>query len=373
MSEQSLTGRHYLSGRTVEVCWSDGLITSVTPQDDGPADHWLAPGLVDVQINGYAGVDFQKDDVSEEDLLKAADGLHRDGCGRWMLTLITAEWSVLLARLGHLRRVRANSEALQKRIVGWHVEGPFLSAEPGFKGAHDASVMTDPTCAQIDELKKVLGDDPILLTLAAERPGAIEVTRHAVSQGIAVSIGHSNASAENLRDAVEAGATGFTHLSNGMPQQMDRHDNIVSRVVDTDRLVVGLIPDAIHVAPQMFRLLHKALPADLIYYTTDAMSAGGAPPGRYWLGPHELEVGEDKIVHIPGQTNFAGSALSPVEGIKRSAEMLGRSWRDVWDFFSLNAAQLVGVKAGLEPGCPADICEVVGDEQTAKSIKHVVG
>ena len=87
----------------------------------------------------------------------------------------------------------------------------------------------------------MLGDDPILLTLAAERPGAIEATRHAVSRGITVSIGHSNASAENLRDAVAAGATGFTHLSNGMPQQMDRHDNIVSRVIDTNRLVAGLI------------------------------------------------------------------------------------------------------------------------------------
>lgn len=373
MSEQSAIGRHYLSGRTVEVRWVDGVITSTTVVEDGPADRWLAPGLVDVQINGYAGVDFQRDDVSAAELLKAADGLQRDGCGRWMLTLITADWSVLLARLAHLRRLRENSESLQRRIVGWHVEGPFLSAELGFKGAHDPSVMTDPTCAQIDELKTVLGGDPILLTLAPERSGAMEVIRHAVSRGIKVSVGHSNASAEHLRDAVAAGATGFTHLSNGMPQTMDRHDNIVSRVVDTDRLVAGLIPDGIHVSPQLFRLLHKALPADLIYYTTDAMSAAGAGTGRYWIGTNEVEVGADKVVRIPGQSNFAGSALSPAEGIQRSAEMLGRSWRDVWDFFSLNAAQLVGLKAGLEPGDPADLCEIAGDEQTARTIKHVLG
>ncbi|MGB0580225.1 MAG: N-acetylglucosamine-6-phosphate deacetylase, partial [Limisphaerales bacterium] len=292
---------------------------------------------------------------------------------RWMLTHTTVAWPVMLSRLKHLRSVRANSEILRKRIAGWHVEGPFLSAVPGFKGAHDGSVMTDPTCERIDELKAVLGDDPILLTLAAERAGSIEVIRHAVSCGITVSIGHSDASAENLRDAVEAGATAFTHLGNGMPQEMDRHDNIVSRVIDTDRLVCGLIADGIHLAPQMFRLLHKALPADLIYYTTDAISAAGAPPGRYHVGRDEVEVGEDKVVRIPGQSNFAGSALSPCAAIHRAADMLGRSWRDVWDFYSINAAKLVGLTAGLEPGCPADLCEVVGDEQTAKTIKHVVG
>lgn len=373
MSAGSASGRHYLSGKSIEVKWADGVITEVNDVEDGPRDRWLAPGLVDVQINGYAGVDFQRDGVTGEELQQAADGLSRDGCGRWFLTLITEEWSVLLARLDGLKALRDASSKLSSQIVGWHVEGPFLSTEPGFKGAHNPDVMTDPSCAAIDELKAVVGDDPTLLTIASERPGSMEVIRYARESGITVSIGHSNASADCLHDSVVAGATGFTHLGNGMPQQMDRFDNIVGRVIDTDGLIAGLIPDSIHVAPQMFRLVHKAQPASEIYYTTDAMSAAGAPPGRYRLGIHELEVGEDRIVRIPGQTNFAGSALTPIEGIRRSATMLGRSWRDVWDFFSLNAAGLVGLPAGIEIGGPADLCLVREQDGTVESVEWAGG
>lgn len=368
MSEQAAIGRHYLSGKSIEVKWVDGVITSVVDVADVAQDRWLAPGLVDIQINGYAGVDFQRDDVSGEELQRAADGLRRDGCGRWFLTLITDEWSVLLARLRGLKELRDQSAALRCQISGWHVEGPFLSPEPGFRGAHNSEVMSDPSAERMDELKAVVGNDPTLLTLAAERDGAIASIRRAVEVGIHVSIGHSDASADQLREAVAAGATGFTHLGNGMPQAMDRFDNIVGRVLDTEGLTVGLIADGQHVTRQLFRLIHKAQPAAGIYYTSDAMAAAGAPPGRYRLGKHEMEVGEDQVVRIPGQTNFAGSALMPYEGIRRAADMLGRSWRDVWDFFSINPAALVGLSAGIEVGAAADLCIVHGDDSSLRSV-----
>jgi N-acetylglucosamine-6-phosphate deacetylase len=369
MSEQSVCGRHYLSGKFIEVKWADGKIHSVADAPEVDPDRWLAPGLVDIQINGYAGVDFQQDEVTDSAVEAAAAGLRRDGCGRWFLTLITDEWSVLLKRLLGMKQARDRSATLRRQIAGWHIEGPFLSPEPGYRGAHNPAVMTDPSCAQIDELKAVVGDDPTMLTLAAERNGTIDAIRRATGLGIKVSVGHSDASTDQLRAAVAAGATGFTHLGNGMPQAMDRFDNIVGRVIDTDGLVVGLIPDGLHLAPQLFRLIHKAQPADQIYYTTDAMSAAGAPPGRYRIGKSEVEVGEDQVVRIPGQTNFAGSALKPIEGVRRAANMLGRSWRDVWDFFSLNPAGLVGLSAGIEVGATADLCLVEGDRDSLESVR----
>ncbi|MBG85610.1 MAG: N-acetylglucosamine-6-phosphate deacetylase [Verrucomicrobiales bacterium] len=363
MSAQTVTGRHYLTGKTISVSVEEGIISAIEDTEDGE-DQWLAPGLIDLQINGYAGVDFQRDGVSAERLREASAGLNRDGCSRWLLTLITDEWSSLMARLRHFKALRDADEDLRKSIVGWHVEGPFLSPEPGYRGAHPPEVMCDPTPENLDELRSITGDDPVLITVASERSTVNPQIPKARELGFVVSIGHSNASSDELKDAVAQGATGFTHLSNGMPQQMDRHDNIVGRVFDTPGLTAGVIPDTIHVSPQMFRMIHKVMPSDAIYYTTDAMSAGGAPPGRYTVGRIELEVGEDQVVRMPGQTNFAGSALSPIDGIRRAAKMLGLSWRDVWDYMSGNAARFMGLPVGLEAGAPADfrVIEEEGDD-----------
>src|SRR5262249_35277760 len=140
------------------------------------------------------------------------------------------------------------------------------------------------------------GDDPVLLTVAPERNGALRAIELAVAHAITVSLGHTNAPTEILRRAVAAGARAFTHLGNGCPRTLDRHDNILWRVFETPGLMVSLIPDRIHVSPPFFRLAHRVLGSESIYYTTDAMSAAGSPPGSYRLGHLKLEVGADQVV-----------------------------------------------------------------------------
>ena len=146
---------------------------------------------------------------------------------------------------------------------------------------------------------------------------------------------------------------------------MDRHDNILWRVFETPGLTVSLIPDRIHVSARLFRLAHRVLGAEAIYYTTDAMSAAGAPPGRYKLGEMELEVGADQIVRQPGQALFAGSALRPIEGVFRAAQMLGCAWQRVWPRFSEAPAKLMELRNELALGQPADFCvlELSGENQ----------
>ena len=200
------------------------------------------------------------------------------------------------------------------------------------------------------------------MTIAPERKGALDTIELARSLGISVSLGHTNAPAETLREAVRAGATGFTHLANACPQQLDRHDNIVWRVLDTPGLTIGLIPDRIHVSPPLFRLIHRALGAEAIYYTSDAMASAGAAPGRYSIGALEVEVGADQIVRQPGKSNYAGSALQPIDGVFRAAAMLGCDWREVWEGFSVRPAKFIGIPHGLAAGCPADFCLVRTDE-----------
>ncbi len=365
LNSGELEAWHYATGELMRVVWRDGRLIALErapgilpgsgsggPGEPGgtPGARWIAPTLFDLQINGYGGVDFQRDDLSLEQLLHATRALRRDGCGKFFFTLITDEWPRMLARLERARQWRAQSPELQEALAGWHIEGPFLSDKPGFHGAHNPARMIDPTAEHLHALRAVTGNDPVLLTLAPERPGAIEAIRLARALAMTVSLGHTDASAEVLRAAGEAGATGFTHLGNGCPRELDRHDNILWRVCETPGLTASFIPDGHHVSPAPFRLLHKLLGERAPYYTTDAMAAAGAGPGRYTLGGVEVKVGADQIVRQPGRTNFAGSALTPIEGVFRAAKMLNCPWQECWRRFSEVPAQFMGLENELRVG-----------------------
>ncbi len=366
MNSGETTAWHYRHRDPWLLRWENGIITELKPVSTQPEyGVWMAPSLVDIQVNGFAGVDFQRDGLTEADLLKATHGLRKAGCTHYLLTLITDEWGALLARLKHIKALRDANPELRDAIFGWHIEGPFLSAEPGFRGAHNPDVMCDGTPAHIDQLKQVTQNDPVLITVAPERTGSMELIRAARKAGFQASLGHSNASQKQLCDALLAGAGGFTHLGNGCPQQLDRHDNILWRVLDTPTLTVGLIPDKIHVSPLLFRLAHRVMERERIYYTTDAMAAAGAPPGRYSIGRVEVEVGADRVVRLPGSQHFAGSSLTPIEAPFFAGQMRDVMWQDCWDPISVVPARFMGRKHELAVGCPAHFCIFSASETNA--------
>src|SRR5437667_10155477 len=206
MNDGEIRARHYRTGQAVRVGWRQGIITHFVASANPPEnDVWLAPALVDLQINGFAGVDFQRDDLMVEEALIAARALRAAACGRFFLTLVTDEWPKLVQRLKQLRQLRDGHEELRHAIAGWHIEGPFLSTEPGFHGAHNPALMLDPTPDHIRELRAITHTDPLLLTIAPELQGALGAIALARSLGIKVSLGHTNASLEVLRQAVTAG------------------------------------------------------------------------------------------------------------------------------------------------------------------------
>ncbi|MCP5522853.1 MAG: N-acetylglucosamine-6-phosphate deacetylase [Verrucomicrobiales bacterium] len=361
-SEGSVTARHFWTGKPVRLGWRDGRFTAMheVRQASGPA--FLAPTLFDPQINGFAGVDFQQNALEESDLVRSVRVLRQTGCTRFLLTLITDDWTALTTRLAHLHALRQAHPELRDAIAGWHLEGPFLSTEPGFRGAHNPAMMLDPVPRRIEELRRAAGDDLLLLTLAPERQGAVEAIARATSLGIRVSLGHTNATAAQLAAARDAGATGFTHLGNACPQTLDRHDNLLWRVLDTPGLQISLIADGRHVAPPLFRLIHRLRPAGTVLHTTDAMAAAAAPPGRYTVGWLKLDVGPDRITRQPGHTNFAGSALTPVEMVFRASAMLGGSWQQAWLAGSRHATGWLGLATGFSIGARADFCLVTVDD-----------
>jgi N-acetylglucosamine-6-phosphate deacetylase len=300
-------------------------------------------GLFDFQVNGFGSVDFQRDGLTREQFEHAVTALRRHETAGIFATFITDEVEALCRRLAAFERVCAASPAHATAILGYHLEGPWLSPEPGYRGAHPAGPMGAPSLAAFDRLQAAAGGRIRLVTLAPEWPGSAEFIAELTRRGVHVSLGHTNASNPQIDAAIRAGARFCTHLGNATPAELPRHDNIIQRLLARDELTACLIPDGIHLPPFTLKNLYRAKPAGRVLFTTDAMAGAGAPPARYTIGPHEIEVGADGIARVPGATNFAGSTLTPDEGVRRCAAYLGLAPETARDLWSTAAARAFGV------------------------------
>lgn len=298
--------------------------------------------LFDIQVNGFAGVDFQRG-PGLADVRRACEQLAARGVGRILATFITDTSDALARKLEAFEGFRRSDPLVGRVIAGYHLEGPYLSAEPGYRGAHPADRMKDPDPAEFARWQQAAGGTIRLVTLAPERRHAAEFIAHATRSGVRVSLGHTNATEHQIDEAIRAGATLCTHLGNGCPGELPRHDNIIQRLLARDELTACLIPDGVHLPPFVLRNLFRAKPAGKVLLTTDAMAAAGAPPGRYSLGHLEMEVGADRIVRMPGATNLAGSALTLDEGVANAARWLGLTPAAAHHLASAIPAQALGL------------------------------
>lgn len=274
----------------------------------------------DLQVNGFAGVDFQATELSQADLRRAVDALRAHRTGGILLTLITDRLDALAAKLERIERFRAADPEIAAVVAGYHLEGPHLSALPGYHGAHPRDLMLPPDTRAFDRCQAAAGGHIRLVTLAPELSGSPEFIAHLAGQRVRTSIGHSSASDAEIDAAITAGMTLCTHLGNGVPMELPRHDNIIQRLLARDELTAVFIADGLHVPPAVLRNFVRAKPARKVLFTTDCMAAAGGGPGRYRIGRLEIEVGTDGVVREPGKPNFAGSSLT----IDRCAENVER-------------------------------------------------
>ena len=299
----------------------------------------LHSSLFDLQVNGFAGVDFQRAGVEFGELRRAVESLRAHETHRIFLTLISAEPDALCRQFERIERFRKKDAVIGATICGYHLEGPFLSPLEGFRGAHSGEVQRAPDLALFERMQSAAGGNIRLLTLAPEWPQSAEFITEVVRRGIVVSLGHTDASEAQIDDAIRAGSTLCTHLGNGVPQLLPRHDNIVQRLLARDELTACFIPDGVHLPPAVLRNFFRAKPPGKVIFTTDAMAAAAAPPGRYTLGAIEVES-RDGAVRAPGSPYLAGSCLTPDRGVANAAEWLGISILESRALFSVQAANL---------------------------------
>jgi N-acetylglucosamine-6-phosphate deacetylase len=303
-----------------------------------------SPCLFDFQVNGFAGIDFQRDGITSAELRHAVQALRAHDTAAIFLTLITDEIDRLCARFAHLEALCAANPEISAMIAGYHLEGPWMSPEVGYRGAHPPEPMHAPGEAEYRRLQAAAGGRIRLVTLAPEWPGSAEFIAMVVAEGVHVSLGHTNANDDQISSAIAAGARFCTHLGNGVPLTLPRHDNVVQRLLARDELTACFISDGIHLPPFVLRNFVRAKPPGKVLFTTDCMTGAGAGPGRYTIGALTIEIGSDGIARLPGGGGvLAGSTLTPDEGVRRVAAYLQLSLEESRRLWSDAPAAAFGI------------------------------
>lgn len=265
----------------------------------------------DLQVNGYGGTDFNQDDLTADQLHTACTALERDGVAGILATLITDEAAAMCARLKRLCDLRTRDPLAMKLIRGIHLEGPFLNPAAGYRGAHPGDAMGPANADDMNRLLAAGGGLVRLVTLAPEHDPGFGVIRQLADQQIVVSAGHCDPSLDQLRGAIDAGLSMFTHLGNGCPMQMHRHDNIIQRALSlSDQLWLCFIADGVHVPFFALRNYLDTAGLDRVIVVTDAVAPAGLGPGRYTLAQWDIVVGDDLVAQAPDGSHFVGSAIS---------------------------------------------------------------
>ncbi|MGD0433547.1 MAG: N-acetylglucosamine-6-phosphate deacetylase [Acetobacteraceae bacterium] len=267
------------------------------------------PGLFDLQVNGYAGVDFNTTELTPDALDHALHAMLRAGVTQCLPTLITAAEAELTTRIHALDHAIRSSRLGPLMVVGIHLEGPFLNPTPGYAGCHPATAMVPPDHGLLERMIANSGTRIRLLTLAPELPGSTPLIRWAVERGIGVAMGHTAADHETVARAATAGVSLSTHLGNALPQPQPKFLNPMIAQLAEDRLAASFIADGIHVPPHALGVLLRAKGRERSILITDATSAADAPPGIYDFAGMRIEHAADGSVREPGSDVLAGSAL----------------------------------------------------------------
>jgi len=327
-----------LDSKPVEIEVVDGRIASAAPCEaaEDSIERWIAPGLIDVQVNGFAGVDYNSPDTPLDEIDRSIEVQRATGVTRLFPTVITGSNENIRGSLKNLAKA-ARECAGASSIQHFHVEGPWIAAEDGPRGAHPVEHVRAPSIEEFKQFQDAAEGRIRLLTIAPEWEGSAAVIEHMVEAGVVVSIGHTAATDQQVRDAVAAGAKMSTHLGNGAHSMIQRHHNYITEQMAADELVAGLIVDGIHLPPSFVKVAVRAKQPERIVLVTDAAPPAGSTPGNYHFGHIEVILAEDQSVRLPNG-RLAGSALSMDRGVENLMRFTGLTLEQAWRTGSTQAA-----------------------------------
>jgi N-acetylglucosamine-6-phosphate deacetylase len=361
-----LTGRELLRPAWIEV--SGATVHAVgAGQPPRPADrnlHTVVPGFIDTHVHGGGGTDFST--ATRAATETTVDFHRRHGTTTLVASLVSSGPDDLLHQVdvlaGHVR------EGL---IAGIHLEGPWLAVERC--GAHDPGLLRDPDADEVDRVLDAGGGTVRMVTLAPERSGAIRAIERIVGAGAVAAVGHTEATYEQTRSAIAAGATVGTHLFNAMRPIHHREPGPVIALLEDPRVVVELIADGVHVDAALYRHVSRAVGPDRLSLITDAMSATGMGDGRYQIGRMDVEVAGG-VAHLSATSTIAGSTATMDRVFRFAVEHSGLARDDALALAvreaSLNPARALGLPSPvLTSGAPADLV-ALGEGLAVSDVLH---
>jgi N-acetylglucosamine-6-phosphate deacetylase len=297
----------------------------------------------DLQVNGYAGVDFNREEWTVAELERACELLRAEGVEAILATVITAPLERMAARLRRLVAGREASSVIRAMIAGFHIEGPFLNAAPGYIGAHPPTAARPADLDSMQRLLDAAAGLARIVTLAPESDADLRVTRYLAARSVVVSGGHCDPSTRQLRAAIDAGLTMFTHLGNGCPLQLHRHDNIIQRVLaQSEHLAIGFIADGVHVPFEALGNYLRCAGLERSFVVTDAIAAAGLGPGTYPLGDQLVVVDEQLATWSADRSHLMGSAGTMPRTAANLREALGMPDAQIERLLWHNPRQAIG-------------------------------
>jgi N-acetylglucosamine-6-phosphate deacetylase len=319
-------------------------------------DPYITLGFFDPQVNGFAGVDFNSKDLIPEDIHRAAYAILTTGVTTFFPTLITTSSEGLIRQLKVLREAIECDPLISKVCKGVHLEGPYISSSEGPRGIHPPQFIRAPEWNEFEKFQEACGGRIKLITLAPEKEGALDFIRKAVSKGVVVAIGHTQASEEILDRAYEAGARLSTHLGNGLGNKFPRYRNPFQKQLAMDGLMASIIVDGIHLPDYVVKNIFRAKGSERLLLCTDAMAASTQPPGKYRLADLEVEVSKDGRARWGETGALAGSTLTIPKAVTNLMKFTGIDLRTAVKTANENGERLFPeMVATISPGQPANL------------------
>ncbi len=359
-------GLDVVSGAAIEVSF-DRVISIVDhlihPLNDAP---WIVPGWIDLQVNGFAGVDYNSAETTHEQIALSIRAMFACGVTRFFPTVITGSPDNMSSALRNLASAK-ESVAGAAAMEAFHLEGPYISPEDGPRGAHPARWVRPPDLEEFHRLQDAARGHIRMVTLSPEWPQAPRFIEKIVERGIVASIGHTRASAAQISDAVNAGATLSTHLGNGADAVLPKTSNYIWDQLADDRLAASVIVDGFHLPPAFLNVALRAKGLERSLLVTDAVAPAGCSPGPYRLGEVDVELQADGSVRLAGGNRLAGSALMMHRAITNVIKTANLTLRDAVSLATRNPARIGRVpyrQRGLTPGDRADLVLFRYDEPT---------
>jgi N-acetylglucosamine-6-phosphate deacetylase len=362
------TGRRYDTGEAVTIECDRGRIARFSRAAEATGLPWISPGWCDLQINGYGGQEFSSAALTVEKVETIVARCHELGVTSFCPTVTTNSNAVLEHALGILAEAIAQSPMVRAAVAGIHLEGPYLSALDGPRGAHAKQFCRAPDWDEFSRFQEYASGNIRLVTLSPEYDSAPEFVARAVAEGVLVSIGHLAATSEQIARAVDAGARLSTHLGNGAHLSLPRHPNYLWDQLAEDRLTASLIVDGHHLPAAVVKTFVRAKTPERIVLISDLSGMAGLPAGRYQTELCDLEILPSGRIVMAGQTQLLAAASAPIgDGIANVMRFAGMPLKTAVEMASTQPAALLGRTDGrLEVGARADLTLFDLDESASK-------